>query len=230
MMPLSRAQLRDRTDTCPPGRACGVDIDCRELQSPTGRCLRSAMSAVLASGVASRRCPKCGLLNRATAERCDCGRSFVDGSQGTTLGDRLARGRSGDRDEFRRNCDRAVRRARNWILGVGIPMFVFDQLAVQVAYGDYISAEWKLKLLLIDSVVLSMFIAMYIVARTRPLAACIAALCVFWGLQLALAVIDPASLFHGILIKVGFTLALIAGIRSAARADRLLHELAEVFE
>jgi hypothetical protein len=26
------------------------------------------------------KCPGCGLINAATAERCDCGRSFVDGS------------------------------------------------------------------------------------------------------------------------------------------------------
>jgi hypothetical protein len=26
------------------------------------------------------QCPKCGLINAPNAERCDCGRSFVDGS------------------------------------------------------------------------------------------------------------------------------------------------------
>ena len=32
--------------------------------------------------MATQRCPACGLISEASAERCDCGRSFVDGSQG----------------------------------------------------------------------------------------------------------------------------------------------------
>jgi hypothetical protein len=44
--------------------------------------------------VGSKRCPVCGLVNPEAAERCDCGRSFVDGSQavaelrGTSLAER----------------------------------------------------------------------------------------------------------------------------------------------
>ena len=33
----------------------------------------------------AKRCPKCGLVNPAKAERCDCGRSFADGSMGAPL-------------------------------------------------------------------------------------------------------------------------------------------------
>ena len=44
--------------------------------------------------MASKRCPACGLVNPASAERCDCGRSFVDGSVGANLADRLARPRA----------------------------------------------------------------------------------------------------------------------------------------
>ncbi len=33
----------------------------------------------------AQRCPTCGLVNPATATRCDCGRSFIDGSQGEPL-------------------------------------------------------------------------------------------------------------------------------------------------
>jgi hypothetical protein len=179
--------------------------------------------------MASKRCPGCGLLNRATAERCDCGRSFVDGSQGATLGDRLAKARPANSDELRHTRDAAVRKARNWILGVGIAMFVFDQFTIQVWHGEAIPADLKLKLLLLDAVILAIFVAIYIVARTKPLAACIAALCVFWGLHVVLAVFDPTSLFSGIIVKVLFTLALINGIRSASRAEKLQQELAEIF-
>ena len=179
--------------------------------------------------MASKRCPKCGLLNRATAERCDCGRSFVDGSQGTTLGDRLANARPANGEELRKTRDAALRRARNWILGVGIAMFVFSQFAVQVWYADALPAETRLILLVVDGVLLGFFVAMYMVARTKPLGACIASLCVFWGLQLVLAVFDPTSLFSGILVKILFTAAMIAGIKSARRAEMLQKELAEIF-
>jgi hypothetical protein len=178
--------------------------------------------------MASKRCPGCGLLNRATAERCDCGRSFVDGSKGATLEDRLAKEPS-NAETLRQTRDAAVRKARNWILGVGITMFIFDQFTIQVWYGESIPADWRLKLFLIDAVLLAIFIAMYIVARTRPLAACITALAVFWGLHAVLAVIDPASLFNGIIVKILFTLALINGIKSASRAEKLKQELAEIF-
>ena len=40
--------------------------------------------------MASKRCPRCNLVNPASAERCDCGFSFVDGSLGATLDARLA--------------------------------------------------------------------------------------------------------------------------------------------
>lgn len=33
----------------------------------------------------ARKCPACGLVNPAAATRCDCGRSFVDGSMGPAL-------------------------------------------------------------------------------------------------------------------------------------------------
>jgi hypothetical protein len=41
--------------------------------------------------MASKRCPHCNLVNPASAERCDCGRSFVDGSLGANLESRMAR-------------------------------------------------------------------------------------------------------------------------------------------
>jgi hypothetical protein len=179
--------------------------------------------------VASKRCPKCGLVNRATAERCDCGRSFVDGSLGATLGQRLAKGKPGEPSELRDAHDAALRRARRWILGVGITMFLFDQISLQIVNGQYLTVEDRLLMLVIDGLLLGFFVAMYIVAKTRPLGACIAALCVFWGLNLVVAIWDPSSLISGIIVKILFTVALIRGIKSASRASSLQKELAEIF-
>jgi hypothetical protein len=45
--------------------------------------------------VMPKRCPECHLLHPASAVWCDCGRSFVDGSIGDSLADRIhARPRS----------------------------------------------------------------------------------------------------------------------------------------
>jgi hypothetical protein len=46
--------------------------------------------------MASRRCPRCSLVNPATAERCDCGFSFVDGSLGQNLEARIAHQRGAE--------------------------------------------------------------------------------------------------------------------------------------
>ena len=35
--------------------------------------------------MAAQRCPRCGLVNPSSAKRCDCGRSFVDGTLGEAL-------------------------------------------------------------------------------------------------------------------------------------------------
>jgi hypothetical protein len=180
--------------------------------------------------VAAKRCPKCGLVNPGTAERCDCGRSFVDGTQGPSLGARIAAKSGGTPEQLREQRDVAIRRARNWILGIGIMMFVVDQFFIHVVYAGYhIPAEWKIKVFLIDAVVLGFFIAMYQVAKTKPLAACVGALVGFWALHLILALFNPASLFQGIPIKVLFTLALIRGIQQARSAQKMIDELAEVF-
>jgi hypothetical protein len=49
----------------------------------------------------SRRCPGCGLINPATAQRCDCGLSFVDGSLGPALERKLSEGERRDRGRAR---------------------------------------------------------------------------------------------------------------------------------
>jgi hypothetical protein len=179
--------------------------------------------------MASKRCSKCGLVNPATAERCDCGRSFVDGTQGESLGQRMAK-RGNNADELRREATVALRRARGWILGVGIMMFLVDQVVLHGVYGNKVLDGYKLKLTVVDFVILAFFVGMFILARYRPLAACVAALAGFWCLHFVVAAINPASLFQGLLIKALFTIALIGGIKSAKRAETLMQELGEVFE
>ena len=128
-----------------------------------------------------------------------------------------------------------LRRARYWILGVGIVMFVFDQISFQLqvsklnASGPLVD-ELRNKLLMIDGVMLAFFVGMFFLARVKPVIACVLALIGFWGLHLWVASQDGGSIAQGILMKVFFTIALVKGIKSASRAEQLQTELGKVFE
>ena len=127
-----------------------------------------------------------------------------------------------------------LRRARNWILGVGILMVVVDQIyfAVMDKTGapEELVREVRNQLLLIDGLVLAFFVGMYFLARVKPVLGCVLALVGFWGVQIWAASQPGGSITQGILIKILFTMALVKGIKSASRAEQLQSELGKVFE
>jgi len=120
-------------------------------------------------------------------------------------------------------------KARKWILGVGLVMFIFDMIMLHAVYGDRLPSAVKSRYTMYSGVVLAFFIGMWVFAKFRPVMACVLALCGFWALHLYLATQDGTSLFQGILLKILFTLALIRGIKSANRAEQLKKELSQVF-
>src|SRR5512139_1272355 len=99
-----------------------------------------------------------------------------------------------------------LRRARNWILGVGILMVVVDQIMFAVLVPSYAPADLVAKarnmLFLIDGIVLAFFVGMYFLARVKPVIACTLALIGYWGIHLWAASVDGTSIFQGIIIKV----------------------------
>jgi hypothetical protein len=123
-----------------------------------------------------------------------------------------------------------LRKARNWIIAVGIIMFVIDMIVLNVVYGDRLPSEIKSRLMMYDVGILAFFVGMWALAKHKPVVACVLALCGFWALHLYLATQDPSSLYKGVIMKILFTLALIRGIKSANRAEQLQKELAQVFE
>lgn len=127
-----------------------------------------------------------------------------------------------------------LRRARYWILGVGILMVIVDQIMFAVLVPDYAPAdlvrEARNQLLLIDGLVLAFFVGMFFLARIKPVLGCVLALVGFWGVQLYAAAQPGGSITHGLLIKILFTVALVKGIQSASRAEQLQSELGRVFE
>ena len=122
-----------------------------------------------------------------------------------------------------------LRKARTWILAVGLIMFTLDMIMLYVVYGDRLPSEARNQLMMYDVIILAFFIGMWALAKVKPVVACVLALCGFWGLHLYLATLDGSSLFQGILMKILFTLALIRGIKSANRAEQLKRELEQVF-
>jgi hypothetical protein len=122
-----------------------------------------------------------------------------------------------------------LRRARGWILGVGILMFAFDMIYLYGLHSNDIPDPIKARVAMYSLAVLTFFIVMFFLCGWRPVVACVLALCGFWALQIYLALNDGTAIFQGILMKVLFTLALIRGIKSANRAEQLKKELAQVF-
>jgi len=136
-------------------------------------------------------------------------------------------------DDKQLEMTKELRRARSWILGVGIVMFVVDMVMIHAVYGDRLPAEYKTRITTYSAVVFAYFIGMWLLARSRPVLACVLALCGFWILQIYVASQNGASLaeglLQGIVLKVLFTLALLRGIKSANRAEQLKKELDQVF-
>lgn len=125
-----------------------------------------------------------------------------------------------------------LRHARGWILGVGILMFVMDQVMVRVVDTYHLTDEGKKWATIIDVGVLAFFVAMFFLAARKPKLACALSLAGYWGLQVAVFAItkDPKAVYGGILIKIFFTLALVRGYKSAGRAELLQKDLEKVFE
>lgn len=122
-----------------------------------------------------------------------------------------------------------LRKARGWILAVGLIMFAVDMIMIYAVYGDRLPAAWKNKLTMYDSIILAYFVGLWWFAQKKPKLCCILALVGFWGLHLYIATLNPESLAQGLVLKIFFTIALVNGLRSASRAESLQKELAEVF-
>ena len=136
-----------------------------------------------------------------------------------------------DTDRKRLEMSAELRRARAWILGVGIVMYGVDMYLNWTQHADDWTAGLRYRASLIAGCVLLAFVALWWFARKWPRTCCVLALVVYWGIHVAAAIAtgDPAELAKGALIKVLFTLALIKGIMSARNAAAMRAELEEVF-
>jgi hypothetical protein len=123
-----------------------------------------------------------------------------------------------------------LRRARGWLLGVGILQFVVDMIMIHGVYGDRLPADLKTNATLLDLGILVGFVALWWFARVKPKLCLTLGLVLFWGVHLYNAIQDPTTLYKGIIVKIFFTMALVRGLKSASRAQLLHEQLAKVFE
>src|SRR5262245_10390468 len=98
-----------------------------------------------------------------------------------------------------------LRRARTWLLVVGILMFVVDMIFVFGVNADYLPAEAKRLALGIDTGILLTFVALWWFAKSKPRLCLGLGLVVFWGIHIYAAVVDPTTIKNGIILKILFT-------------------------
>jgi len=122
-----------------------------------------------------------------------------------------------------------LRKARGWLIGVGVLMFVIDMVMIHAIYEVPMSYG-GLQLTLMSGGVLAVFLVLAYFVKKKPRLCLSLGLVAFWGLQLYNASIDPSSLAKGIPIKILFTLALVKGLQSASRAETMIRDLEKVFE
>jgi hypothetical protein len=130
----------------------------------------------------------------------------------------------------RAEMNKELRRARGWLLGVGILMFVMDMIFVHGVYADRLLSEDKTKITAISAGILAVFVALWWFSKQKPKLCLALGLAAFWGLQLFNAIQDPKSLTQGIIVKIFFTVALVKGLKSASHAEDLRAKLGAVFE
>jgi hypothetical protein len=117
---------------------------------------------------------------------------------------------------------REVRVARGWLITVAVLSFVQEML-VAFDLPPKLLDHQRLFVMLACSQ-FAVFFVLWLLARNNPKHSLIAALAVFWALQLAVVAMSPGDAFpgiFGILLRLAFTLALIGGISAAYRAEEM---------
>lgn len=114
----------------------------------------------------------------------------------------------------------ALESARKWILAVGI-IYVVSALLVTAMAGDMMLDEDRNFLFGVSLALCAIHVGLWQWAKTAPFPAAVVALVLFITVQLINAVLDPSSLYKGIIIKVLFLVALIKAVQAGSQANRL---------
>ncbi|MCA9673507.1 MAG: hypothetical protein H6709_24065 [Kofleriaceae bacterium] len=123
-----------------------------------------------------------------------------------------------------------LRKARGWLIAVGILMFVMDLLYLFVINKGAFDDDTIRMVVMISAGVMVAFFALAFFLSRAPKLCMILGLVLFWGIALFNVREDPSQITKGLLIKIFFTVALVRGLQNANRAEFLKKDLERVFE
>ena len=132
--------------------------------------------------------------------------------------------------DLREELNAELRKARGWLIAVGIIMFVTDMVILHLVAKDWVSDDERTQLTILSGIVMVAFFVLAYFTKKKPKLCLALGLALFWALQLYAAKDDPSMLTKGIVLKIFFTAALIKGLKSATHAEQLQAELGKVFE
>jgi hypothetical protein len=119
--------------------------------------------------------------------------------------------------------DRPVRRAR-------ITLFIIAGLILISLYQVLPFNDDPVRMITAGITVLmaGIYVALGFWTRKKPYTALIVALCVFCGTILLNGIIQPVSIFYGIIIKIAIILALVLGLSNARDCQRMMSAAKQV--
>lgn len=150
-----------------------------------------------------------------------CGHCQAELTEGTKFCEKCGKEVGGiDEDVIALKLVPKLKKARGWILGIGILYAVSALLMVAISGVPWSIPEVKI-LLATNFALFAIHIGLWFWAKTAPFAAAVVALALFLTVHLVNAIIEPASLVRGILIKILFLIALAQAISAGLEVRRL---------
>lgn len=114
----------------------------------------------------------------------------------------------------------ALRSARNWILGVGI-LYMVSAVLITAMMGVDFGSDVGMMILGTNAALLAIHIGLFIWAKKAPFAAAVVALCLFFTVHLINAILDPTTIYQGLIIKIAFLVILIKAVKAGQYANQL---------
>jgi hypothetical protein len=109
--------------------------------------------------------------------------------------------------------------ARKWILGIGV-WYLVSTLFV-IAITPHVDPHWRDLNLGAAFGLCGAHVLLYLWAKKQPFPATLVALVLFGTLQLLNAVMDPSTIYKGIVLKIVFVMVLIKAVQAGYQVHRL---------
>lgn len=112
----------------------------------------------------------------------------------------------------------SARKSLYWIAGLSVISFLFGYFTANNEQDKFI-------ILFTSVILIGAFLVFGVWSKTKPTAALISGLSLYLIIHTLNAIVDPATIFSGIILKVIIIVYLIKGIKSVLEVDKLKKEL-----